>query len=176
MILKPNELVTPKTETDRIGVVIRAAERWQNELVDTSGRNRLRRYRDLKRSTLDLTPGRAPGLNERVLDRMLNGRTVSLKDLFPNSGDLFDGAQNNSDDVAGFEDARRRLTAIRKSALTYQEEKGIETLFVAVGLATWEVDSGAPAKRACDPTTDQCSSGWRGRPRFQNSGCSAMHI
>ena len=144
MILKPNELVTPKTETDRIGVVIRAAERWQNELVDTSGRNRLRRYRDLKRSTLDLTPGRAPGLNERVLDRMLNGRTVSLKDLFPNSGDLFDGAQNNSDDVAGFEDARRRLTAIRKSALTYLEEKGIETLFVAVGLATWEVDSGAP--------------------------------
>ena len=46
--------------------------------------------------------------------------------------------------MVGFEDARRRLTAIHKSALTYLEEKGIETLFVAVGLATWEVDSGAP--------------------------------
>ena len=89
MILKPNELVAPKTETDRIGVVIRAAERWQNELVDTSGRNRLRRYRDLKRSTLDLTPGRAPGLNERVLDRMLSGRTVSLKRPFSQCGGSF---------------------------------------------------------------------------------------
>ena len=122
----------------RIESVLRATQRWQKDLVDTSGRNRLVRYRDLKRSTLDLTPGRAAGLDARVLDRLLAGRSVSLCDLFP-------GAPDSSDPTA-FNDARHRLAAIHKVALTNLEEKGIETLFAAIGLATWRVDSGTAPK------------------------------
>ena len=120
----------------RIESVLRATERWQKDLVDTSGRNRLVRYRDLKRSTLDLTPGRSPGLDARILDRLLAGRAVSLSDLFSDAPDDPGGT--------AFDDARRRLAAIHKVALTNLEEKGIETLFAAIGLATWRVDSGPP--------------------------------
>ena len=118
----------------RLEAVLRATERWKKDLVDTSGRNRLRRFRDLKTGTLDLTPGRATGLDEWALDRLLAGKPVSLGDLFPNS----------SGDSAHFDDARRRLTAIHKKALVSFEEKGIETLFAAIGLATWEAESGTP--------------------------------
>ena len=121
--------------TARIEAVLRAAKRWQNDLVDTTGRNRLRRYRDLKTGTLDLTPDRANGLDARVLNRLLANKTVTLSELFPDPPD-------DSDNSPAFNDARRRLAAIHKTALTNLEEKGIETLFVAIGLATWEVDSG----------------------------------
>ena len=39
---------------------------------------------------------------------------------------------------------RRRLTAIHKTAVKDLEENGIETLMAAIGLTTWQVDSGAP--------------------------------
>ena len=126
-----------RPSASRIEVVLRATKQWQRELVDTSGRNRLRRYRDLRTGTLDLTPGRAGGLNERGLDQLLSGRSVNLSSLFPD-------AQGEPDDVPAFNDARRRLSSIHKTALTNSEEKGIETLFAAVGLATWKVESGTP--------------------------------
>ena len=127
----------PQPDGSRIEAVRRAIQRWKKDLVDTSGRNRLVRYRDLKRSTLDLTPGRASGLDARVLDRLLAGRSISLSDLFPDAPDEFDAP-------TAFSDARHRLAAIHKVALTNLEEKGIETLFAAIGLATWRVDSGPP--------------------------------
>ena len=65
------------------------------------------------------------------------GRSLNLASLFPD-------AQSEPDDVPAFNDARRRLSSIHKMALTNSEEKGIETLFAAVGLATWKVESGAP--------------------------------
>ena len=86
---------------------------------------------------LDLTPGRAQGLDQRALDRLLSDRSVSLSNLFPN-------VSNPQDSVPAFNDARRRLSSIHKTALTNSEEKGIETLFLAIGLATWKVESGTP--------------------------------
>ena len=121
----------------RTEAVLRATSRWQKDLVDTSGRNRLRRYRDLKTGTLDLTPGRAEGLDEGALDRLLLGKAVGLSDLFPDGPD-------GPDQSTAFNDARRRLTTIHKAAVTNLEEKGIETLFVAIGLASWPVQSGTP--------------------------------
>ena len=126
----------PQPSAARIESVLRATKRWQKDLVDTSGRNRLVRYRDLRRSTLDLTPGRAPGLDASVLNRLLAGRAVHLSGLFPDAPD--------DPDATALGDARRRLAAIHKAALMNLEEKGIETLFAAIGLATWRVDSGSP--------------------------------
>ena len=121
----------------RADLVRRAAERWRKDLVDTSGRNRLRRFRDLQTGTLDLTPGRAECLNRQALDRLLDGKAVRLHDLFPEPRD-------DPEDASAFLDARRRLSAIHKRALTDAEEKGIDTCFAAIGLATWKVEQGAP--------------------------------
>ena len=65
------------------------------------------------------------------------GRSVKLSSLFPDP-------QNGPDDARAFNDARRRLNSIHKTARTNSEEKGIETLFAAIGLATWNVESGTP--------------------------------
>jgi len=41
---------------------------------------------------------------------------------------------------------RQRATAIRKRALTNQEERSLDTLYIALGLATWQAtDGGRPA-------------------------------
>ena len=117
----------------RIASVRRATTRWRKDLVDTSGRNRLRRYRDLKTSTLDLTPDQTQGLNARALDRLLADKPVSLSDLFSEPDSLASSP---------LDDARRRLTAIHKRALTNREEKGIETCFAGIGLARWTVEQG----------------------------------
>ena len=69
-----------------------------------------------------------------MMDLLLAGKLASLGGLFPNS----------SYGTAAFDDARRRLIAIHKKALTNLEEKGIETLFAGIGLATWKVESGTP--------------------------------
>ena len=124
---------TSPSDSNRVKAVRRAIEQWRKDLVDTSGRNRLRRYRDLKTSTLDLTPSRADGLNGEALDRLLADKPVTLSGLFPKASE---------DDSTAFDDARRRLFTIHKSALTNREEKGIETLFIAIGLATWKVTQG----------------------------------
>ena len=125
---------TPHVDEDRLEAVRRAAQRWQSELLDTTGRNRLRRFRDLKTSTLDLTPGADSGASARALDRLLAGRKVRLSDIYSTAA--------SSDAAPPFDDARRRMTAIHKKALTNLEEKGIDTCFAAIGLASWRVEQG----------------------------------
>ncbi len=121
---------------NRVQAVLQATETWRKNLVDTTGWNRLRRYRDLKTGTLDLTPGTSQGLDTRILDRLFANRTVKLSDLLSD-------VPVDPLGTPPFDDGRRRLAAIHKKALTNSEEKGIETLFAAVGIATWDVESGS---------------------------------
>ena len=126
-------------DAERLAAVRTAAQRWQNELLDTTGRNRLFRFRDLRTGTLDLTPHTA-GAESNPFDRLLAGRTVRLSDLFAHdaASEAAEAAPNDA-----FEDARRRMTVIHKTAQANHEEKGIDSCFVAVGLARWRVDQGA---------------------------------
>ncbi len=124
----------PQPDHERLAAVRRAAQRWQNELLDTTGRNRLRRYRDLKTGTLDLTPGADAGASAQALDRLLAGRKVRLSDIY--------STVMSAAAAAPFDDARRRVFAIHKTALTNLEEKGIDTCFAAIGLASWRVEQG----------------------------------
>ena len=117
----------------RIAALLSAAEHWKRQLVDTS-RSPLLNYRDLKTGTLELTPGSDRGVNGRLVDSLLAGRQVRLSNLFPS--DLISGEENRAD-------ARRRLKRICQVEQAYLEEKGTNTLFLAIGLATWEVTSGA---------------------------------
>lgn len=122
-------------QDERLETVRRAAQRWQNELLDTTGHNRLRRYRDLKTGTLDLTPGADAGASAQALDRLLAGRKVRLSDIY--------STVSSTTAPAPFDDARRRVSTIHKKALTNLEEKGIDTCFAAIGLARWKVEQGA---------------------------------
>ena len=120
--------------SQRISALERAAVQWKRQLVDTA-RSPLLYYRDLKTGTLDLTPAPAGGqANSSVVDSLLAGRKVRLSNLI--SGTSANGADPLSD-------ARGRLKRIGQVAQAYLEEKGASTLFVAVGLATWDVPTGA---------------------------------
>ena len=120
--------VTGPLVSQRIETVRRAARQWKNQLVDVSGRNRLLNYRDLKVGTMDLTPGNDLGITPWGLDSLLSGNTVMLSCLVHDDESLID--------------ARRRLGAIYRRTQEHLDEKGINTLFAASGLATWTVESG----------------------------------
>ncbi len=106
-------------EPDGRAVLVRtAAQRWRGQLIDVGGRNTLLYYRDLKVGTLDLGTG-APV----PLTALLDGRTVPLAQLYP--------------DRDAHAQAVKRARAIRNKARELREERGIETCFLAIGMATW---------------------------------------
>lgn len=119
---------TTTTNPERRAAVERARETWIKKLIDLSRRNNLLFYRPLKRGTLDLTTAR-----EDVLRELLDGLAVGLERLVPD-GDL------------------DRLTAqvveISRRALANREERNLETLFLAFGLATWKSDDGGRPPQA----------------------------
>ena len=102
---------------NRRDTVERAAEQWTKELTDESGRNLLLYYKELKAGTLNLDSARP-----NVLKRLLDGRKVRAQQLFP-------------EDLV--EDAVRRIRAVNRRATTNFEERGINTLFLGWGMATW---------------------------------------
>ena len=120
----------------RVLTVSQAAERWAKDLTDVSGRNRLLFYRDLKVGTLNLTDAH-PGELARLLSSV-PGKQIRLRRLFSGPG-------TNDQDLA--DDAVRRARAISRKALENFEERGISTLFIVQGMATWttETSSATPA-------------------------------
>lgn len=118
----------PIPDNDRQRLVAQAIKEWVNQLVDLSGRNRLLFYRTLTRGTMELTEA-----DELPLGRLLDGRRVTLSDLYPPMPDK----PNRLDD------ARKRARVIHAKAVEHFEERGIETLYLGVGLAAWTTTSTA---------------------------------
>ena len=119
----------PRVEGERSELVRAAAKRWSGQLIDVGGRNTLLYYRDLKAGTLDLgaaAPLPFAGLGE--------GRTVTLAQLYP------DGDAHTQ--------AVRRARTIRNKARELREERGIETCFLATGIATWARPGGGAVPAA----------------------------
>jgi len=108
----------------RVELVQKAAQAWRAALEDLGGRNNLLNYRDLKRGTLDLTTGDAG-----ALAGLLAGGTVKLSSLFPDPEDR--------------EQQLRRIRTIHNKARENFEERGIDTVSIGCGLATWENTRGA---------------------------------
>lgn len=121
MIAEPNE--------GRRRTVEAAREAWVRRLVDTSRRNNLLYFRDLKSGTLDL--GEAP---PEAIAALFAGDRVPLSRLIPKTIDPQAGA---------------KLREIGRKAQSNMEERGIQTLYVAYGMATWPADDGGrPAEAA----------------------------
>ena len=109
----------PQSEIDsRTERVRHAVEAWTRHLVDLGGRNTLLWYRDLPTGTLDLTTAHPGGVA-----MLLAGRPTRLSDLVR--------------EPAAFDEARRRARTIAAKSRELREERGIDTGFVAVGMASW---------------------------------------
>ena len=110
----------------RVELVERARKGWIARLTDLSRRNNLLYFRDLTAGTMDLTP-RGMG----VAADLVAGRALSASQI------ACDG-----------EDARStlaRMKEVRRRAQENSEERGLATLFLGIGLATWtELDGGRP--------------------------------
>lgn len=113
----------------RRDLVDAARKRWAAELVDLSSRNNLLSYRDLTAGTLSLD-----SVDPAVVFRLLAGRKLKLSQVF-----MGDEART---------DAVRRARTIHGKAKVAKEERGIQTLHLAVGLATWRVDGGGTPPNA----------------------------
>jgi very-short-patch-repair endonuclease len=110
----------PSSEDDRAALeakVSAAVAVWTRQLIDLGGRNTLLYYRDLKQGTLALDDA-APLHRERLL----GGHTVRLSNLF------------NAESLGG---AARRARTVRAKAAENFEERGLQTLFLSWGMATW---------------------------------------
>jgi len=99
--------------------VHKAVSGWKSALVDLGGRNNLLHYRDLKRGTLDLALA-----DREVVGHLLIGKTVRASALFP--------------DLEQREQMLRRVRVIHNKAKENFEERGLETLSIGCGLASWE--------------------------------------
>ena len=106
---------------EKSALIAQAAESWTKDLLDRSGRNPLLYYRNLRRGTLDLTASAA--VNEQARSALLSGRKTRLSRLF-----------NDPDQL---KDAARRARTIASKARMNDEERGVQTLFLAWGLANW---------------------------------------
>src|SRR5688572_10810772 len=121
-------------EVTRDSLIASAVKRWQETLVDDSGRNQLAYYRDLKVGTLSLD-----GAHEPHLAQLLAGRPVALRHLFPQaeSRRLPDGGDSGADTTSGVAaeglrgsishaEAMKRMRAVRTHMRTWAEERGVE--------------------------------------------------
>lgn len=97
--------------------------KWIKSLIDVSRRNNLLFYRDLKRGTLDLT-----NANPDVLTELLDGSKIRLTDLIV-TGDPTDIGTT--------------ALQIQRRAQANLEERGLQTLFIAYGMASWPAPDSA---------------------------------
>ncbi len=103
----------------RAELVQKASTDWKNALVDLGGRNNLLHYRDLKRGTLDLTEA-----DTAAAEGLLLGKATRVSALFR--------------DPVRRDEVLRRVRTIHNKAKENFEERGLETLSIGCGLATWE--------------------------------------
>jgi hypothetical protein len=110
-----------KEDKDRRKHVDNARERWRRNLIDFTRRNPLLYYRSQSIGTLEFNQ-----VEKRDLQELLSGKSTNIYDIFPNN-------QHQS--------VLRKIKQIHKRALANREDKGIETLFLAIGRVTWNIST-----------------------------------
>ncbi|GMU78051.1 MAG: hypothetical protein AMXMBFR46_08480 [Acidimicrobiia bacterium] len=126
---------TAETGTDaseleaRRAALERAVDEWSSQLVDLGGRNTLLYFRDLRVGSLDLGDAEPAALGE-----LLDGRPVSLSRLY---------AEPEARAAMA-----KRCRAVRAKARENHEERGLLTLFLGVGMATWTNHRGTAVPNA----------------------------
>src|SRR2546427_10972520 len=112
----------PAVSERRRQLVDQARQKWISQLIDFSRRNNLLYFRELKNGTLDVT-----NACPELVAPLLQGEPVLLTKLVPDSDEAI---------------ASAKMQAIRRKAVANLEEKGLDTLFLSVGSATWAKANG----------------------------------
>src|SRR5262245_56482577 len=101
---------------------------WARRLIDHSRANSLLFFRDLTVGTLDLS-----GESDAV-DRLLAGEKLPVESLVPagRRAESLDPAMDARVEAEAREKVRGALLALQRKALSNLEEKGIETLQLAM--------------------------------------------
>jgi hypothetical protein len=121
-------MATQAVDREKTALVDQARQGWVRRLIDLSRRNNLLYFRELKTGTLNLS-----GAPPDAVDALLRGQAVELLKLAP--------AEREGDEVR----TTAKVQEIRRRAVTNFEERGLATLFVSLGSATWaEEDEGRP--------------------------------
>jgi very-short-patch-repair endonuclease len=126
----PVEPMMPPVSPERLEKVREAVRKWTRSVTDSSRRNYLLFYRNLLKGTLsfdDCDP-------DQVLKLVL-GKTVSVTSLWPATGK---GRFNPF-----WDEANQRLNVIRRQSNKNMDDRGVETAYLGVGMATWEIDEGS---------------------------------
>lgn len=114
---------------------------WIRRLIDHSRANSLLFYRDLKVGTLNLTS------EPQAVDRLLAGDKLTVESLASagRNAESSDATTRSRAESEARQKVRSALVALQRKALSNLEEKGIETLHLAMGMATWPAaDGGRP--------------------------------
>lgn len=119
-------MATPENQISetRRGLIDTARQQWIRKLIDPSRRNNLLYFRQLKKGTLDLADA-----SEDSFAAFLAGASVPVLKLFAEVPERLEEV----------------VREIARRALSNFEEKGLQTLFVALGIATWLADDGGRA-------------------------------
>ncbi|RNI23878.1 AAA domain-containing protein [Flexivirga caeni] len=112
--------------TGRDALVRAAVAEWQRHLVDLGGRNTLLWFRDLPSATLDLTRAHPAGMAQ-----LFSSGSAPLRLLLR--------------EPAALAEAERRARALRARTQSLQEERGIPSSYLGIGMATWD-HPGAPRR------------------------------
>ena len=134
-----------QVESGRHRRVAEVAEAWARTLVPAPGVAGERLAGALGSELLDLTAADADALAD-----LLAGRPVSLARLAPGG----DPAET-----------RRRAAAIRQTAAELAEERGLETLYLACGVATWPGEPGRRGAPGAGGAPPRPGAPGRRRPR-----------
>ncbi len=120
----------PPISADRLRKVEAARQQWIDKLIDPSRRNNLLFFRDLKVGTLDLSSVPADAMQALLRSGSNGDEGVALSQLV------------RPPDLAT---ATASVRELARRALANFEERGLDTLFLALGLATWPLaDGGRP--------------------------------
>ena len=96
-----------------------ARDGWRRRLIDLSRRNNLLYYKPVQSGTLELP------ITPRMMAFLQDGKTLPVSDL-----------------LASDQEKITAIRAISRRGLENLEEKGLSTLYLALGRCTWTADDG----------------------------------
>jgi Protein of unknown function (DUF4011) len=96
-----------------------ARDGWTNRLIDLSRRNNLLFYKEVSSGTLELP------ISLRMMEFLSSGEALPISDL-----------------LASDQPKVSAIRAISRKGLENLEEKGLSTLYLALGRCTWTADDG----------------------------------
>jgi len=137
--------MTAVIDADRMATVQAAVDTWVKQMVDLSGGNRLLFYRELKRGTLNITPGNGVYSEPIIIALCTGGEVKSVELLEPIGTDYLTPGDRERAELRYNErqkDIARRLTAVRSKGTENLEERGINTQYLADGALTWDNEDG----------------------------------